>query len=74
MRRKRDLDEEIIEVDKEEKDEVEEKKARRREGVEKRKSQKKRDRITRWSGFILLLLIVLVGFLLWVVGEMGSSY
>lgn len=74
MRSKRVLEEESVQIDKEESEDIDEKKAKRREGVEKRKSQKKRDRIARWSGFILLLLIVLVGFLLWVVGEMGTSY
>lgn len=74
MRRKRELEDEIALSDKQDTDHLDEQKAKRREGVEKRKSQKKRDRIARWSGFILLLLIVLVGFLLWVVGEMGTSY
>lgn len=44
-------------------------KAKRKESAERRKSQKKRDKIARWSGFILLLLVMLVGFLLWVAGE-----
>lgn len=74
MTRKREIDEEINQVDKQEELEVDPKKARRREGVEKRKFQKKKDRIARWSGFILLLLIVLIGFLMWVVGEMGNNY
>ncbi len=48
-----------------------EKKKKRNEGVEKRKSLKQKDKIARWSGFILLLMVLILGFVLWVAGEMG---
>jgi len=40
------------------------------QGAEKRKSLKQKDKIARWSGFILLLMVLIVGFVLWVAGEM----
>lgn len=49
-------------------------KAKRKEGVERRKSTKKKDRIARWSGFILLFVVITVGFLLWIAGEMRVGY
>lgn len=54
--------------------EKDEKKSKRKEGVERRKTAKKKDKIARWSGFILLLVVVTLGFLLWIAGEMQSSY
>ncbi len=54
--------------------EKEAKKAKRKAGVERRKSVKKMDRIAKWSGFILLLIVMLVGFLLWVAGEIKTGY
>ncbi|MEI6690545.1 MAG: hypothetical protein WCL07_02230 [bacterium] len=41
------------------------------ESVAKRKKAKKKDAIGKWSGVIFLFLILLVGLLLWVGGEMG---
>lgn len=47
-------------------------KKKKREGVvAKRKALKQKDKIARWSGFILLLLVLIFGFLLWVAGEAG---
>ncbi len=53
----------------EEEAKVDEKKSRR-ESVEKRKARKKIDRVARFAGLILLFVVVIVGFLLWVAGEM----
>lgn len=49
-------------------------KAKRKEGVERRKSAKKKDKIARWSGFILLFVVITIGFLLWIAGEMRVGY
>ena len=66
--------EEIEEVEEVEEVEEEPKKGKRdKESVEKRKRAKKVDAISRWSGVIFLGLILLVGLLLWVGGEMGSE-
>jgi uncharacterized membrane protein len=51
-----------------------EKKTKRRASVERRRTKKRIDRIARYSGFILLLVVLFVGFLLWVAGEMQSPY
>ncbi|GAB4026506.1 MAG: hypothetical protein Fur0011_2410 [Candidatus Microgenomates bacterium] len=69
--KKRDVEDQIIE---EEVDKKAEAKAKRKEGVERRKIAKKKDKIARWSGFILLLVVITVGFLLWVAGEMHTTY
>ena len=70
--KKRDKEEDqIVEEEVGEKAEA---KAKRKEGVERRKTAKKKDKIARWSGFILLLVVVTLGFLLWIAGEMRSSY
>lgn len=65
---------EVEAVEPEELDEKEVKKAKRRAGVERRKSAKKMDKIARWSGFILLLIVMLTGFLLWIAGEIRTGY
>jgi hypothetical protein len=49
------------------------KKLRQKENVEKRKNAKKKDKIARWGGVILLGLMMFAGFLLWVAGEMRSE-
>ncbi len=67
-------DAELDEVEAEEVSEKEEKKAKRKEGAEKRRTQKKKDKIARWSGFILLLVVITVGFLLWIAGEINTGY
>ena len=51
----------------------EEPKKGKRESVEKRKKAKKRDAIGRYSGLIFLVLILIVGLLLWVGGEIGGE-
>jgi len=69
MRSKKEEIQDELEVG--EQDEKLLKKKKRGEGVEKRKALKQKDKIARWSGFILLLLVLIFGFLLWVAGEMG---
>lgn len=49
-------------------------KAKRKEGVERRRGAKKKDKIARWSGFILLFVVITLGFLLWIAGEMRVGY
>lgn len=73
MKRKKDEIEEV-----EEKEEVEEdpkalKKKQREEKKEKRLKKKKQDKAARWAGAIMLFLIMIVGFLLWVSGQIGSD-
>lgn len=70
--KKKEIDEDKIIED--EVDQKVEAKAKRKEGVERRKSAKKKDKIARWSGFILLLVVVTFGFLLWIAGEMRVGY
>lgn len=67
---KKDILEEVEEVGEDDG----ESKGRMRESVEKRKKQKKQDRVARWSGFILLLMVMLLGFVLWVAGESRGGY
>lgn len=67
MRSRKDELEEIVGEEEGAKAEL---KAKRKEAVERRRGQKKRDKIARWSGFILLLGVMMLGFLLWVAGEM----
>ncbi|EKD80718.1 MAG: hypothetical protein ACD_40C00028G0001 [uncultured bacterium] len=67
MKRKK---EEVDEQNQEELQEGVDPKKRKRESVEKRKHAKKMDKVERWSGMILLGMILLIGFLLWVAGEM----
>lgn len=71
MKRKDKEEDQIIE---EEVDEKTESKAKRKEGVERRKTAKKKDKIARWSGFILLLVVITMGFLMWIAGEIQSNY
>lgn len=42
-----------------------------RESVKKRKKAKKQDKMARWSGIILFTILLLVGFLMWVAGEVS---
>lgn len=70
--KKKEIEEE--QVEQAEVDGKTEAKAKRKEGVERRKSAKKKDKIARWSGFILLFVVVIVGFLLWIAGEMRVGY
>jgi cytoskeletal protein RodZ len=75
MRKKRDVSEEIEEIEEEESElsEKELKKKKQKEGAEKRKNAKKKDKVARWGGLILLGLVMFVGFLLWVSGEMKQE-
>ena len=43
---------------------------KRKDSIEKRKNAKRKDKVARWGGVILLGLIMFVGFLLFVLGEM----
>lgn len=75
MRRRRDKDqeaEEVEEVEESELSEKEQKKLKHKEAIEKRKNAKRKDKVARWGGIILLGLIMFVGFLLWVSGEMNN--
>lgn len=71
MKRKDREEDQIIEEEVEEKTES---KTKRKEGVERRKTAKKKDKIARWSGFILLLVVITMGFLMWIAGEIQSNY
>ncbi len=72
MKRRQEEIEEVEEGQEEESPEVL-KKEKRREAVEKRKNAKKRDKVARWGGLILFGLILFVGFLMWVFGEMAQE-
>ena len=71
MKKRKEEVEEVEEVEEESEEAV--KKEKRKEGVEKRKNAKKKDKIARWGGLILFGLILFVGFLLWVFGEMSQD-
>lgn len=75
MRRKQTEEvEETQEVEEvEELSEKEIKKKKQKETIEKRKNAKRKDKVARWGGLILLGLIMFSGFLLWVFGEMNSE-
>lgn len=62
--------EEVEEIEEVEVDEKELKKERIKAAAEKRRAARKKDKVARWGGIILLGLIMFVGFLLWVSGEM----
>lgn len=71
MRRRNREADEIEEVEEvEELSEKEQKKLKHKEATEKRKNAKRKDKVARWGGVILLGLIMFIGFLLWVSGEM----
>ena len=57
----------------EELSEKELKKLKQQESVEKRKNAKRKDKVARWGGLILLGLMMFIGFLLWVSGEMKKE-
>jgi len=65
MRQKRDEVEEVEEVD--------QKILKQKESREKRRTAKQKDKVARWGGIILLGLIMFVGFLLWISGEMKQD-
>jgi hypothetical protein len=66
MRSKRELDDDGDA----ELSEKEQKKLKHKVATEKRKNAKRKDKVARWGGVILLGLMMFVGFLLWVAGEM----
>jgi hypothetical protein len=73
-RKKEEIEEEVEETEEvEELSEKELKKKKQKESVEKRKNAKRKDKVARWGGIILLGLIMFIGFLLWVFGEMSSE-
>lgn len=73
-RKKEEIDEEVEEIEETpELSEKEIKKKKQKEIVEKRKNAKRKDKVARWGGLILLGLIMFSGFLLWVFGEMNSE-
>lgn len=51
----------------------EEKKTKRQEAASKRRSSKKKDKAARWSGMILFVVLLFVGFLMWVAGEVKEE-
>jgi len=67
----RELAEEAAEQEETELSEKEQKKLKQKETAEKRKSAKKKDKVARWGGLILLGLVMFIGFLLWVSGEIN---
>lgn len=74
MRRRKDREEEVEEIEEvEELSEKEQKKLKQKEAAEKRKNAKRKDKVARWGGIILLGLMMFVGFLLWVAGEMKQE-
>lgn len=40
-----------------------------KKNVSRRRNRKKKQQLSRWSGLILLLLIMIIGFVLWASGE-----
>lgn len=40
-----------------------------KKGASRRRSRKKKQKISRWSGLILLFSIMIIGFILWASGE-----
>lgn len=70
MKRNRKEREEVEETEEVEVDEKELKKERAKLQAEKRRAARKKDKIARWGGLILLGLVMFVGFLLWVSGEL----
>ncbi len=73
MRKKREVAEELDEVEEVELSDKELKKQKQKESAEKRKNARKKDKVARWGGIILLGLMMFVGFLLLVFGEMTNE-
>lgn len=61
--------EELEEAEEGELDPKEAKKRQREEAAEKRRIERKKDKAKRWSGMILLSIMMIVGFLMWISGE-----
>ena len=66
--------EDILEDEEETEEEGGKGKKKRSESVEKRKKAKEMDRAARWSGLVMLVVLMMVGFLLWVSGEMRKEH
>lgn len=49
------------------------KSSKRAAGAAKRKKAKKQSEAARWSGAIMFAILLFIGFLLWVLGEVGTS-
>lgn len=73
MKRRKEEIEEVEEVEEVELSEKEQKKLKLKESAEKRKNAKRKDKVARWGGVILLGLVMFIGFLLWVSGEMKND-
>lgn len=74
MRRRKEETQEVEEVDEvAELSEKEQKKLKLKEGALKRKNAKRKDKVARWGGVVLLGLVMFIGFLLWVSGEMKND-
>ncbi len=70
---KKDLKKIELESHEDEVDEKELKKEKRQEKLERRKKAKQKDVVARWSGLILLGLILILSFILWVAGEVENG-
>lgn len=67
---------EIVEVADDQEEELsprELKKQEREASAQKRRKARQKDKVARFSGIILLGMILLIGFLLWVAGEMRGE-
>lgn len=62
-----------VEEEQLEENEEEGKERKPKESVEKRKRLKREDKAARWSGMILLVTLLIVGFLLWITGEVRKQ-
>lgn len=67
------LKQEDVLEDRENEEEGKEKKRKRSESVEKRKRAREKDRAARWSGLIMLIMLMMIGFLLWVSGKIRKE-
>lgn len=72
-RKRKEEIEEVEEIQEEELTEKEQKKLGIKKSADKRKNIRKKDKVARWGGIILLGLVMFVGFLLWVSGEMKQD-
>ena len=74
MRRRKDQIDDVREAgEASELPEKEQKKLKQKTIIDKRKEAKRKDKVARWGGIILLGLTMFVGFLLWVSGEMKND-
>ncbi len=70
---KKDLKKIELENETSDVDEKELKKEQRQEKLARRKKAKQKDTVARWSGLILLGLILILSFILWVAGEVENG-